>query len=118
MDKEILRYGVRWIELAAASPILNCIVTYYVEGDRGHLMDERAYQRKDALSVRGNAFSFPLPWDGIATKLKQGNDGELLWDELPYNGAILAKCVLFSLRIGNVCFGLTLFSDRLLFYSV
>ena len=40
MDREILRYGVRWIELAAASPILNCIVTYYVEGDRGHLMDE------------------------------------------------------------------------------
>ena len=40
MDKEILRCGVRWIELAAASPILNCIVTYYVEGDRGHLMDK------------------------------------------------------------------------------
>ena len=40
MDREILRWGVRWIELAAASPILNCIVTYYVEGDRGHLMDE------------------------------------------------------------------------------
>ena len=40
MDREILRLGVRWIELAAASPILNCIVTYYVEGDRGHLMDE------------------------------------------------------------------------------
>ena len=40
MDNEILRHGVRWIEIAAASPILNCIVTYYVEGDRGHLMDE------------------------------------------------------------------------------
>ena len=65
-------------------------------------MDELAYQRKDALHVRGNAFSFPLPWDGIASKLKQVVDGEVLWDELPYSGAILAKTVLFSLRIGNV----------------
>ena len=65
-------------------------------------MDELAYQRKDALHVRGNAWSFPLPWDGIASKLKQVVDGEVLWDELPYSGAHLAKTVLFSLRIGNV----------------
>ena len=66
------------------------------------LLDEHAFQRKDALNVRGNAWSFPLPWDGIASKLKQVVDGEVLWDELPYSGAHLAKTVLFSLRIGNV----------------
>ena len=65
-------------------------------------MDELAYQRKDALHVRGNAFSFPMPWDGIASKLKQVVNGEVLWDELPCSGAMLAKTVLFSLRIGNV----------------
>ena len=43
-----------------------------------------------------------MPWDGIATKLKQVVDGQVLWDELPHSGAILAKTVLFSLRIGNV----------------
>ena len=95
----------------------NCPRSLWANTEEGFL-DERAYQRKDALNVRGNAFSFPLPWDGIAAKLKQVIDGEVLWDELPYNGAVLAKTVLFSLRIGNVIYGQTLFSDRLLFYPV
>ena len=51
----ILKHNVRWIELAAASPILNCIICYYVEGDRGHLLDERALQRKQPMNVRGNS---------------------------------------------------------------
>ena len=38
-DSDIVRYGVRWIELAAANPILHCLVSYYVEGDRGHLLN-------------------------------------------------------------------------------
>ena len=93
------------------------IVTYYVEGDRGHLMDERAYQRKAALNVRGNAYSFPMPWEGIAAKLEQIIDGQVPWDQLPHNQHILAKTVLFNLRIGNVCYGLTLPSDRALLVS-
>jgi len=32
----IYKWKVRWIEAAAASPVFTCLITYYVEGDRGH----------------------------------------------------------------------------------
>ena len=98
----IVKYGARWIELAAASPILNCIVCYYVEGDRGHLLDENVFQRQNPINVRGNAYSFAMPWDQIAAKLSQVVKGEVDWDELPQNEELLSKTVLFNLRIGNV----------------
>ena len=65
-DEELIKYRVRWIECAAASPILTCLIAYYVEGDRGHLMDERVFQRTDPLVVRGNAYSFQMPWEKIS----------------------------------------------------
>ena len=68
------------------------------------------------MLVRGNAYSFPMPWDGITAKLKKVIDGEVLWDELPYSGDVLAKTVLFSLRIGNVSLEPSLFSDRSFFF--
>ena len=101
-DDTIVKYGVRWIELAAASPILNCIVCYYVEGDRGHLLDENVFQRKNPMNVRGNAYSFAMPWDKIAGKLAQVVEGKVEWSELPQNEELLARTVLFNLRIGNV----------------
>ena len=100
----ILKHNVRWIELAAASPILNCIICYYVEGDRGHLLDERALQRKQPMNVRGNAYSFAMPWESIAAKLKDVVDGNVDWNFVPQSEDILAKSVLFNLRIGNVFF--------------
>ena len=108
VDDTIVKYGVRWIELAAASPILNCIVCYYVEGDRGHLLDEKVFQREDPMNVRGNAYSFAMPWDTIAAKLSQVVEGEVDWSELPQNEELLARTVLFNLRIGNVDSGFVL----------
>ena len=93
---------MRWIELAAASPILNCLITYYVEGDRGHLLDERAYQRKEPMYVRGNAYSFAMPWEGIAASLKKVVEDSMPWSDLPHDEHHLARVVLFNLKIGNV----------------
>ena len=104
-DDTIVKYGVRWIELAAASPILNCIVCYYVEGDRGHcllLCGRRSLLRNNPINVRGNAYSFAMPWESIAAKLGQVIAGEIDWDELPQNEELLSRTVLFNLRIGNV----------------
>ena len=73
-----------------------------VEGDRGHLLDENVFQRQNPINVRGNAYSFAMPWDQIAAKLSQVVKGEVAWDELPQNEELLSKTVLFNLRIGNV----------------
>ena len=107
-DDTIVKYGVRWIELAAASPILNCLVCYYVEGDRGHLLDENVFQRKDPINVRGNAYSFAMPWDWIADRLSKVCNGDIAWSELPQPEDLLARTVLFNLRIGNVDSGFVL----------
>ena len=42
-DEDLVKHRVRWIECAAASPVLTCLTAYYVEGDRGHLLDERIF---------------------------------------------------------------------------
>ena len=109
-EDTIVRYGVRWIELAAASPILNCIICYYVEGDRGHCMDEKVFQRKEGMNVRGNAYSFAMPWEAIAQKLSQVVEGKVDWDELPQNEDLLSRTVLFTLQIGNVALRFVLLS--------
>ena len=35
----LYKYKVRWIEAAAACPIFTALITYYVEGDKGHLLN-------------------------------------------------------------------------------
>ena len=93
---------VTWLEIAVASPCWNSLLVYYVEGDRGHLLDERGHQRKAPLNVRGNAYSFSMPWERIAASLKRVVDQDISWKELPHPPATLAHMVLFSLRIGEV----------------
>jgi hypothetical protein len=96
----IYKYKVRWIEAAAASPIFTALITFYAEGDRGHLMDELLHQPQRAYNVRGNCFSFNMPWEGIVKQLEKvlQEGGGLA---LPHPPNVLSSMVLFSLRIGN-----------------
>ena len=66
---DLVKHRVRWIEVAAASPVLTCLVAYYIEGDHCHLLDERIYQRTDSLVARGNCYSFQMPWERIIENL-------------------------------------------------
>ena len=102
IDEDLVKHRVRWIEVAAASPVLTCLISYYVEGDRGHLLDERVFQRTDAMVVRGNCFSFQMPWEKIIEKLTTLLKDDDSWSSLPHDENILAKMVLLNLRIGNV----------------
>ena len=65
-------------------------------------MDERVFQRTDPLVVRGNAYSFQMPWEKIVEKLNTFFKSDNGWSSLPHDEDILAKMVLFNLRIGNV----------------
>jgi len=65
-------------------------------------MDEQVLQRTDPLVVRGNAFSFQMPWEKIIDELKTLLEDDNSWKTLPHDEGILAKVVLFNLRIGNV----------------
>ena len=40
----LYEYKVRWIEAAAACPVFTALICYYVEGDRGHLMNVQQHR--------------------------------------------------------------------------
>ena len=54
----IAKYQVRWIEMAIVSPCWTSMLVYYVEEDRGHLMNEEVIYAAATLlysiSVTGN----------------------------------------------------------------
>ena len=41
----------RWIEMAAATPVWTSLMAFYVEGDKGHLMNNQARRAQTNLSV-------------------------------------------------------------------
>ena len=65
----VYKYKVRYIECAAASPLFTALITYYVERDKGHMLNVRQHKPQRAYAVRCNAYSFHMPWEDIAAKL-------------------------------------------------
>ena len=43
-------YQPRWIELAAATPVWTSLMAFYVEGDKGHLMNNQARRARNKWS--------------------------------------------------------------------
>ena len=65
----IVTHKVRWIEAAAVLPCWTSMIVYYVEGDRGHLMNEEVGQQKYRTVVRGSCISYLMPWEDILRQL-------------------------------------------------
>ena len=97
----VYKYKVRYIECAAASPVFTSLITYYVEGDKGHMLNVRQHKPQRAYAVRGNLYSFHMPWEDIAAKLG-AITGEEAMEALPHDEHALSHMVLFSLRVGDV----------------
>lgn len=77
----LVQHNVNWLEATIASPVFTGLVTYYVEGhDRDHfnLMDSVVGKAERSWGVRGNIFSFLLPWENILSQLfRKVEDGDL-----------------------------------------
>ena len=58
----IYKYQVRWIEMAAIMPLWTHMIVYYVEGNEGHVMNEITGELQWRTAVRGQCFSFVMPW--------------------------------------------------------
>ena len=56
----------RWIEMAAATPVWTSLMAFYVEGDKGHLMNNQAkrVQNTLSLSIHGWPSSATPQWRG------------------------------------------------------
>ena len=97
----IVRYKVRWIEAVAACPAWTSMVCFYIDGDRGHLMEETMFSPQHRVTVRGNVFSFHMDWEKIMESLARStSDPELAI--LPHDPEHLAHMVRLHLRVGSV----------------
>ncbi len=67
----IVRYRVRWMEVAIVSPCWASMIAYYVEGDYGHLLNEEAGRQKFRNVVRGSCCSFHMPLEDILEELRE-----------------------------------------------
>ena len=70
-----------WLEATIAAPVFSGLVTYYIEGSPKtsyNLMDTTLGKADFSWGVRGNLFSFLLPWEKVLTQLFQKiEDGDL-----------------------------------------
>lgn len=94
----LYQHQVRWIEAAAACPVWTSMVCYYLEADRGHLMDEDIHRADHRIAVRGNVSSFSMPWEEILATLDPTRDGHKTWGTLPHSKDTLRALVKISVK--------------------
>ena len=86
LEKNLVKHHVRTIDCAAESPILTYLIIYYMEDDRGHLLDKHVFQRTNPSVVSRNALTRSL-----SAGTRQENS--IAWNSLSHDKHILAKTV-------------------------
>ena len=68
--------------MAAVLPLWTNMIVYYVEGNEGHVMNEITGELQWRTAVRGQCFSFVMPWSQMLREYKNrmGSDD---WAQLP-----------------------------------
>ena len=98
----IVSENVTWLEATIAAPVFSGLVTYYIEGDQSdkhNLMQVAVGNAQKSWGVRGNLFSFLLPWDKVLEQLfEKIEDGDLA--EWPLAPDIAQKVVRVSFTKG------------------
>jgi hypothetical protein len=56
----IMRFRVTWLEAAIVAPCWTTMLVCYVEGDKGHLVNEELGRQSFRTRVRGSACSFHM----------------------------------------------------------
>ena len=65
VSRYIVENNVTWLEWAASCMIWSTMLVYYLEAPFGHLMGEEMGNPQGRTHVRGNLFSFNMPWEDI-----------------------------------------------------
>ena len=76
VSRFIVEHKVTWLECAASCAIWSTMLVYYLEDPWGHLMDEKLGRPQGRTKVRGNLFSFSMPWDDIEKCCNQAIQAE------------------------------------------
>ena len=96
----ISKYQVRWLEAAIVSPAWTSMMVFYVEGDGGHLFDEKLNEQRWRTMVRGSCVSYTMPWEDILRELRENCEDSDLCD-LPRKGACLKYLMRVHLNVAG-----------------
>ena len=88
---------VRWIEAAAACPVWTSMVCFYLEEDKGHLLEEHLHHSAHRVKVRGNVSSFSLPWEDVFIHLQRLQEQSPV-EYLPHKVETLAALVKLTIK--------------------
>ena len=66
----LTQHKVRWIEMAAVLPMWTHMIVYYVEGNAGHVMNQVVGKAEWRSNVKGQCFSFIMPWAQLIREFK------------------------------------------------
>ena len=94
---------VTWLEATIAAPVFSGLVTYYIEGgpsQRRNLIDTRLGAPERSYKVRGNLFSFLLPWEDVMRRLSEKcEEGDL--SEWPWSPEAMCEVVRVKFTNGS-----------------
>ena len=65
VHRYIVENNVTWLECAACCTVWSTMLVYYLEAPYGHLIDVPFGQPDARTKVKGNLFSFSMPWEDI-----------------------------------------------------
>ena len=98
-SETLVRYKVRFIEVAIVCPVWTSLICFYLEEDRGHLMKEGMHAARHRNGVRGNNFPFLMPWKDIVDSLHRVEQTK---DFLaPHPPEVLARVVRLHMKLGE-----------------
>ena len=86
--------------MAAVLPMWTTMIVYYVEGHEGHTMLEEVGRAQFRTTVRGQCFSFMMPWSLLIREL----NGRITTDQLaalPRGEECLQYLLRFHLRVAG-----------------
>ena len=65
VNNYIIKHKVTWLECAASCLVWSTMLVYYLESPYGNLMKEILGKPQGRTKVKGNLFSFNMPWEDI-----------------------------------------------------
>ena len=99
--KRIYEEKVTVMELICASPCITALICISMEAKHRHqasAMDEVAHMARHKYGARGNALTFPLPWEDILRALQANMDEDADDTVVPRSGAELASVARVLLK--------------------
>ena len=71
VNRFIVERNVTWLGRAARCTVWSTMLVYYLEALYGHLMDVAFGKPQGRTHVKGNLFSFSMPWEDIGKCCQQ-----------------------------------------------